>query len=567
MEGTSLHRRLGLIVVILIATVLRWGDFPGRYERRDYDERPYVISGFALWEGITPTYKYSPAGPQIWISWAFAAVDSARYVIHPSAEERGVPLVLRPFVAGNHALFDLYRDWSTPRVVEAMASALVGVAAAAAGFGLGWKRGGWMPAALVGGLVAVLPVFVQTGDQARPFMMGWGFGIIALYYAAVAPDRPRAGRWSAFFMGLAIASRIDMLMLLPLAWADLIDLDTKPWPRVRRIFFFTFWTAVTALLVSPWILTNLIGNLRTIATVRLAEPTAGMQSSKLQMALDVAVFQGLGVSVALMMCGLFLAAGDRKRVRWASALFAILLVMSVLKDTGFGLKHQGGPIVALVTFAGVGMAGLARRWPKVALAALALALAPPAIDVIVNIVIDRRTFVADHTTEWVERHVPPGTRVYLSPEIHDPLPTVEASNALWAEVNDGDAWMRKMESGMQRFHVSTADYPRAFSEENMIIEKGLRREWFILGSRPFISDPRYDIRTFSESVVFGVKDVSAEFKRTGGVLICDDFQGIMPTDVGPPVAQWLDAYGKGIRIYVSPDVAGSLKDKENVAAW
>src|ERR1700677_1924917 len=143
MEGTSLHRRLGLIVVILIATVLRWGDFPGRYERRDYDERPYVISGFALWEGITPTYKYSPAGPQIWISWAFAAVDSARYLIHPSAEERGVPLVLRPFVAGNHALFDLYRDWSTPRLVEAMASALVGVAAAAAGFALGWKRGGW----------------------------------------------------------------------------------------------------------------------------------------------------------------------------------------------------------------------------------------------------------------------------------------------------------------------------------------------------------------------------------------------------------------------------------------
>jgi len=34
---------------------------------------------------------------------------------------------------------------------------------------------------------------------------------------------------------------------------------------------------------------------------------------------------------------------------------------------------------------------------------------------------------------------------------------------------------------MERFHASAGDLPRALSEENMIIERGNRRQWFISG--------------------------------------------------------------------------------------
>ncbi len=115
--------------------------------------------------------------------------------------------------------------------------------------------------------------------------------------------------------------------------------------------------------------------------------------------------------------------------------------------------------------------------------------------------------------------------------------------------------------------MSAPTTTRAFSEDNMIVEKGLRREWFILGSRPFIPDPRFDIRIFSESVVFSVKDISAEFKRTGGILVCNDADGVMPSDVGTPIAQWLDYQGLGVRIYCSPDVFKQLKDRQDLRDW
>ncbi len=455
-------KQRGLIVIVLVAAVLRLADLPGRYVRRDFDERPYVEGGLALWEGITPTYSYAPAGPQTWISWTYAAASTARYLIFPTSEERAAPLVLRPFIAGNHALFDIYRDWSVPRYIEIVFGGLVAVAGAAAGFLLGWKRGGWMPAILVGGMAAVLPLFIELSGEARPYAMAWGFGIIALCFAAKAADRPANANWSAIFMALAIASRVDMLLLMPLAWADIWDLEPSIGRRIGRVIRYSFFVAVVSLLVSPWLATNLIGNLRAIATVRLAEPTMAVSTSRILM--EIAVHQGLAIDLLLVACAIFLTAPDRRRIRWAAAIYVVLLSVSMLKGTGFGLRHQGAPLVAVVTFAGVGMAAVSRRWPRLAVVALAAALAIPAIRAVGDIVQRRRLDVADHAAQWIQRHVPPGTRVYLSPNIHDPLPTVAASNALWAEVN-GNAWKKKLDSAMRRFHVSSDNYPRLFRRQ------------------------------------------------------------------------------------------------------
>jgi len=308
------------------------------------------------------------------------------------------------------------------------------------------------------------------------------------------------------------------------------------------------------------------GDLKTIVSVRFAD-TAGAMPSKAQTLLEIVVHQGLGVSLVLIACALFLAAPGRKRPRWAAAVYVMLLSISMLKGTSFGLRHQGGPIVALITFAAVGMGAIAMRWPRLAAVALVLALAPPAVESVADIIHARRTDVADYAADWVERHIPPGTRVYLTPNIHDPLPTAAASDSLWAEVNDDGAWMEKLRWGLERFHIDTANYPRAFSEENMIIEKGLQREWFILGSRPAIPDPRYDVRTFGGSAVFGLKDVATDFNHTGGVLICNDQAGPMPTGLGSPVVQWLNSTGQGIRIYCSGDVLQQLLDRENIRQW
>ena len=198
---------------------------------------------------------------------------------------------------------------------------------------------------------------------------------------------------------------------------------------------------------------------------------------------------------------------------------------------------------------------------------LVLALVLPAANVIGAIVERKRMEIESHVTAWIERHVPPGTRVYINSNIRDPLPTASASDAVWGEVANDDAWKKKLESGMKRFHIAADDYPRAFSENDLVVERGLRREWFILGSRPAIPDPRYDIRVYSDSVVFRIEDVPAEFKRTGGILVTNHASGALLTDVGTPVIQWINSEGDGMRVYCSPDVLERLKDRENLDTW
>lgn len=548
-----------LALVVITSIVLQAANFPSRYDRRDYDERLYSQCGLLVWEGIMPTVHYAPNGPETWIGWAYAGAKSAAYLVRPGMEERAAPPVLRPFVAVNHALFDIYRDWSSLRRIILVVNVLIAVLAAAAGFGLGWKRGGPAAGLLVGGLTAALPLFLELGGEAKSYGMSWGLAIIALYFAAGEKPRPVI---SAVAMGLAIASRIDMLVLLPLLWIDLWGAQGRFAARLGKLARYTGIVAIVTVLTAPWAVMFLLGTARAIATIRLSEPTQGPGSIK-QAAVEVLWNQGLAAALLLVVAGLVLPS---KR-RWVAGLYVLLLAATMAKQTGFGLRHQGGPVIAVITFAGIGMAAIAAKWPRAAWGVVAVALALPIGQTVHDLIERRANYVPSHATAWVERHVPAGTIVYLSPSLHDPLPTQAAADRLWGEVTDDKAWKRKFASAMARFHINAAELPRALSEGDMIPERGLRREWFILGSRTQLPDPRYDIRVFADSVVFSVLDIGTEFRKTGGVLIRNDGEGKTLTDVGSPVVQWVNRYGRGVRIYCSADVLAQLKDADHLADW
>ena len=119
------------------------------------------------------------------------------------------------------------------------------------------------------------------------------------------------------------------------------------------------------------------------------------------------------------------------------------------------------------------MAAVAGRSPRLAPAILVLALILPAVCVIVDIVQRKHLEMEYHATAWIQRHVPPGALIYVNPNIRDPLPTVAASNALWDEVANENAWTTKLEWGMKRFHISSENLPRRpFSENDMVVERG-----------------------------------------------------------------------------------------------
>ena len=173
--------RAALVAILLLGLGLRVWDFPGRYEIRDVDELPYLQGSLALLEGMTPLLKYSPAGPQTWLGWGYAGSKAIEHFVRPGPEERRVPMQLRVFVAVDHALFDLHRDYSGLKNFLLYIAIALSVIALGAGFKLGEKLGGLLGAILFGGVLAAAPMFVKFTDMPRPFSMGWSFAIISLY--------------------------------------------------------------------------------------------------------------------------------------------------------------------------------------------------------------------------------------------------------------------------------------------------------------------------------------------------------------------------------------------------
>ena len=238
------------------------------------------------------------------------------------------------------------------------------------------------------------------------------------------------------------------------------------------------------------------------------------------------------------------------------AAYVTCLVLSMAKGTVF--LHQQGPILLAVIVSGVmAVAALAERWSRAAPWVVAILLALPLGRSVAFIAECRRTYAPAPVTAWVAGHVPPGTRLYTQYSLQDPLPTPAASKFLWDQVSDDGAWRRKFRSGLDRFHLSDRQIPRAMADENLVQERGNRRGMFILGGHEDLPEARFDVRLYSESPVFDVVDIAGAFAETGGVVV---WRGApAPAAFGPPVAQWTNAAGGGTFVYCSPDVRAQLR--------
>ncbi|HUI07683.1 MAG TPA: hypothetical protein VL486_11840 [Verrucomicrobiae bacterium] len=536
--------------------MVRFLHWPALHELRDEDELPYAWGSLQLLEGGVPPYKFAPAGPQTWVGWLYEGVISLTHLALPDAVERGAPLQVRPFLAVNHALFDAYRDSGALRQVWVVISFLCAMGAVVAGFRLGLAKAGLAGAILLGGTAALLPLFVGFSVQARPYMAGWGFGMMALYYA-LASRHPKSPTISAVLMGLSIGSRVDMLMLLPIVWSETYA-RSRGRQRLNNMFYYHSVLLITFLAVAPWFLMTLVGCLRIIGTVRIstvgevvAGPVAVLRAITWQ--------QGLLLHVLFFLFAIALWIVCRPR-RVFLATYILLAGLSMLKGTAFGLRHQGAPLILVIVTGVYAIDWVRQRSPSLALVLGLTALVLPAWQTQRLVMASRRQYVPELATQWVEKHVPAGTIVYLQPSIRNLLPTAISADATWSEVTDNAAWRRKFESGLRRFDLRAGEIPRALSEENMLVERGDRRGLFILGSRLWIDAPRYDIRVYKLGPVFGVRDLPAAFKQTGGVIIlrteADDPDVI---SLGSPTVAWLDTAGRGTRIYCSADVARHLR--------
>lgn len=562
-------------LVLIVAALLRVSAFPCRYDFRDGDELGYLQGGLQLIEGLPPPLHYAPGAPEAWLGWLHAGLLSCRYMVVPTAEEREAVLQVRPFTAINHALFDLYRDMSGMRIEFIVLSMVVSLLAVAAGFCLGLRWAGLGGAILLGGLMAFVPMLIEHSALAKPYSLAWSLSMIALYFAARTDRRSRLV--SAVIMGLAIASRIEMVSLLPLACILLWTSRTSFAGYLRTTGGYLAAAIVTAQLAAPWLLTNLVGNLRAIVTVRFGRPT-GPEITWREILWMVAWGQGIGVVAVMVLVAATVVLVRRRAAEgaegrtssaacgtgdtpngagwWVIIAYSCLMFATVFQNTGYGLRHHGPAIMALLVAAPLTLSPLTRIWPRAVWYVVGLAVALPLCQSSRWIWAYRHSARPEDATAWIESHVPAGTVVYTSSTFHDLLPTPQSADADWNEVAGGDAAARKFKSGLARFGLKATAMPRALSEQLMMTERGAPRRSYILGSRSALAGPRYVVRRFFNSAVFGLQDPLPEFARTGGVLV---WRGAGPArELPDPFETWTDASGEGTYIYVSSDLRARL---------
>jgi hypothetical protein len=552
-KNSSRSQLIALVIALLLGLSLRIWNYPSRYQLQDGDELGYTYGGLLLWEGLTPGFKMAPAGLQTWVSWAYCGGKSLMNLLRDRNEDR-IPAPIRPFSAVDRALFDIYRDTSALKQLTVALIIVISLGAIYAAFQIGYCSAGNPGGLLGGGLAALLPLFIQASGTAKPYMPAWAFAIIASYFAIA---HTKSTRWagSAVFMGLAISSRIEMLLFFPIIlW--LMWNEKEPEGFGRTALRLTSLMAGVTLLVSPWLLTNLLGNLRTIATVRFASPS--VRELLVPLLKDFALLQGLGPVSVLLAAGLAISPRDKRRAYWLLLSIVIVLFLTMLRPTPYGLRHHGATVAAIVVLCPLALARVRQLHYGAAWTLAVLLLAIPAIHAGSVIMADKQSYVPDRATAWIEQNVPPGTTVYLSPTLNDPLPTEQSADALWLQVSDAQAWRTKFNQGMSRFGLTQGRIPRALSEENLIQERGNRRRWFILGGGQEIKAPRFEIKIISGGSPFDITPSAAmaEYMRTGGVLILR--QSRQPEflhpdkELGKPKAAWLNQNGQGTLVYSMP---------------
>jgi hypothetical protein len=549
-----------LMLVVALSIVLRVFDFPSRYEIRDMDETGYCDGCLQLLEGIMPGNKAAPAGPLYWAGWAWVGGQTVYDLVHPTPRESHESLAVRPLSALDRTMFDDYRDISLLHRFLVVLNVSIAVLGSLAAAGLGIRYAGAIGGILLGGLFAGVPVFLDLSEMSRPYSMAWSLGMMALFFASGNDAACARRRWmlTAIFLGLSIASRIEMLCLIPIVWWVLWDRPNGG--RIfRAIIKVTVFSIAVAIFCAPWLMTHLIGNLRAIATVRFGGPPGGTPAWQAAL-FSFTVDQGMIGVILVGVIGLFFQPPGSRFRRAFLGVYALLLLVSMLTGFAYGIHQHGAVFIAWFLLVVVIFQPLETRWPWIcnllAIGALVFPLIQSSRDI-------RATHAADDredSVRWVEQHVPAGTTVYLfDGGMRSLLPTSESAAALWNEVNDDQAWRKKVESGLTRFKLSADELPRALSEENLIQERANRRKWFILGGKKDPSIPRYDIRMVMSSPVFGIHDLDSAMKQHGGVLIWRDGYDMPIPNLGPPLVQWLNADRTGVRIFCTPDVRPAIQ--------
>lgn len=530
---------------VLLGAMLRLGRFPLPGAPSQLDEVSYLSNGLLLLEGETPINKYAPSGPLTWLTATYGGVKTLFKLIANGTDVAEFPPVLRPAAALQSALFDLYGDLSGLRIVTVLLTIALTLAAIVAACRLGRALGGTCGEILGGLLAASLPIFVEMSTETRPYAAAWAFALIGLAAAGAGKPGERATR-AGIFLGLAVASHIDMIRVMPLLlllqWRRAGTRRPPPWHELGRTLGAA---AVAFLLVAPWYLLHLADNIRQIVTVRILG--AADHGS-------VLIQAGLALPLAAALIGLLVAGLRRDRPMLGCFVWLGLNALLALHPSAHGLQHDGALVVMIVALAPFGVASMIGTVPilrpfLISAMLAAFIVAPGVWQGIKTAFVYGRDLSTDRSVDWIETNVPLLTPVYIdSGQFRSLLPTRKSADRLWADVASPYAWKEKYLHDMARFGLDDSEPLRVMSDDRMAADLGNRRRFYILGSPGQPDRPRYDLRPVSSGGFFDLSPKAAieRLCGEGGLYL---HSGAAIPGLPAPAMSWVRRDGNSTYIY------------------
>ncbi len=519
---TSRGKSILIIGILLaIALMIRCGFYP-RGGFRNIDEPHYNTSGLMLVEGMNPSFKVAPGAPVVWTGWCYTIFKAAEQYFNPELPEQNIAPKARITAAINAAIFNIYRDSSGLRrvqLIETIALGLLGVYGAAR---YGLLRGGFAGALLLGGVMAVYPIFVSHSLITTPYIHAWALGACALYLAAAGGGVKR--RWAYLFMGAAIASRLEMILFIPLvvweSWSGLPD--RKLFQAIKYVLL----SIVIALACAPWVMVSFITVIGTVLRERRLAYLYGDFS--IYDTFDaITISAGLVPSIFLLLLGIVMGLrwkSSRNYFAWL-AIILLLILLTGWNSIGYHTAMQAPILLSILMMSVYGIRAMGAAWqPYLSIVAIAAILAGIYITCCFS---DWRAPAGNtqSVASYIENHIIPGSPVYWDARsTQSLLPTQSSADAIWQDCINFQ-WKRKL--GWMMSLPGTSDPssnlitepPRALSIDLMPKELGVARAYFILGSRTALTVPRFDIWPRYGNDFRGSISLEARYKRDGGIYV------------------------------------------------
>jgi hypothetical protein len=343
--------------VLVVGFGLRLALLRPAYVPPEIDELEYAADGLLLLEGAPLGFKFAPAAVTTWVGFVYGA---AQWVFNSvTSMGSGLDRLVLPLVTLDQTLFDVYSDMTGLYATIIAVSLFTSLLGVYGGLRIGRHFAGWPGAVLAGGLAAVTPQLSWYAVQSRPYAPAWSLTVLSISIMLTC-NGSRRWAWAGMIFGLAVASRIEMLLTVPLIlwlmWVMADDEDVvRSGARMVAVAILTFFVS------APWFISHLVGNVRKMITV----VAVGQELLKPRPIAEFLLDEGLVIAAIAMILGVMYRCRTDRWKAWVALGYLLFLGVGFFGiTTSAALRHAGHVFVIAIVLSAYALGAIQHALAK-----------------------------------------------------------------------------------------------------------------------------------------------------------------------------------------------------------